>query len=181
MPASFPPLTFLVASPQLRGSFFGDALILLLEHTAEGALGLVVNQPLETPLSELLPEGADAPAGNGAALLGGPVQPETGWCLYQRSLGAAGELQLSPGLVATAHAETFAQVRASSQRYLLVLGYAGWDAGQLEEETRSGAWLWLEEPDPFLLWDTPAPQRWQAAVNLLGIDPTRLAGGGARA
>ena len=70
--AEAPPLTFLVASPHLRGSFFGDALILLLEHTEEGAAGLVLTQSTGTPIHELLP---DAPDAQGEALLGGPVQP----------------------------------------------------------------------------------------------------------
>lgn len=173
-----PPLTFLVASPHLRGSFFGDSLVLLLEHSEQGAAGLVVNQPLDTPLSELMPDAAN---GDGTAMLGGPVQPETGWCLYGEPVRGAGELRLVPGLVATTHADTFAQVRASGQAYWLVLGYAGWTAGQLEEETRGGAWLWLEESGPDLLWHTPADERWQAALDRLGVDPSRVASGGAQA
>lgn len=173
-----PPLTFLVASPHLRGSFFGDALVLLLEHSEEGAAGLVVNQPLNTPLHELMP---DASEGDGTAMLGGPVQPEVGWCLYRQPVRGPGELRLAAGLVATTHAETFEQVRASGQAYWLVLGYAGWTAGQLEEETREGAWLWLEESRPDLLWHTPADERWQAALDRLGVDPSRVASGGAQA
>ncbi|WP_261663188.1 YqgE/AlgH family protein [Deinococcus sp. Marseille-Q6407] len=178
--AATPPLTFLVASPHLRGGFFGDALILLLEHTAEGAAGLVVNQPMETPVRELLP---DAPDASGTALLGGPVQPQVGWCLYQRPVGGldGSELRLVPGLLATTHAGTFEQVRASGQPYWLLLGYAGWSAGQLEQETREGAWLWLEEPTPDLIWQTPAEQRWQAALDRLGVDPSTVASGGAQA
>lgn len=175
-----PPLTFLVASPHLRGSFFGDALVLLLEHTADGAAGLVVNQPLDTPLRELMPEAASS-EGEGTAMLGGPVQPETGWCLYQQPVRGAAELRLAQDLLATTDAQTFAQVRESGQAYWLVLGYAGWSAGQLEEETREGAWLWLEEEGPELLWYTPAEQRWQAALNRLGVDPSRVASGGAKA
>ncbi|GHG00517.1 DUF179 domain-containing protein [Deinococcus piscis] len=173
-----PPLTFLVASPHLRGSFFGDALILLLDHTEEGAAGLVVNQPMGTPVSELLP---DVPDAGGTALLGGPVQPQVGWCLYQRPVGTGGELRLAQGLLATSHAETFAEVRATGQTYYLLLGYAGWSAGQLEQETREGAWLWLEEAAPALIWDTPAEERWQAALDRLGVDPSTVASGGAQA
>ncbi|MDO4264359.1 MAG: YqgE/AlgH family protein [Deinococcus sp.] len=173
-----PPLTFLVASPHLRGSFFGDALILLLEHTEEGAAGLVVNQPMDTPVSDLLP---DAPDASGTALLGGPVQPQVGWCLYQRPVQSGGELRLAAGLMATTHAETFTQVRASGQPYRLLLGYAGWSAGQLEQETRDGAWLWLEETGPALIWDTPAADCWQAALDRLGVDPSTVASGGAQA
>ncbi|RTR23429.1 YqgE/AlgH family protein [Deinococcus radiophilus] len=176
--AEAPPLTFLVASPHLRGSFFGDALILLLEHTEEGAAGLVLTQSTGTPIHELLPDATDA---QGEALLGGPVQLQVGWCLYERPVGGAGELRLVEGLMATTHAETFAQVRQSAQRYWLLLGYAGWSEGQLEGETREGAWLWLEDATPELLWDTPAEARWQRALDKLGVDPSRVAAGGAQA
>lgn len=202
-PATTPPLTFLVASPHLRGGYFGDTVVLLLEHTTEGAVGLVINDPLNTSITELLPEASDA---EGQAMLGGPVQPQVGWCLYQRPVAdteladtdlahtatnttaasakiaeIGSEIQLTDGLVATTHLETFAQVRRSGQRYRLLLGYAGWDAGQLENETREGAWLWLETEDAGLFWDTPASERWTRALSMLGVDPSTIAAGGAQA
>jgi putative transcriptional regulator len=173
------PLTFLVASPHLRGSAFEGAVILLLEHDEGGAMGLLVNAPLTQSVADLLP---DAPGGEaGSAWAGGPVDSGVGWCLYRTPLNRSGEVRLVPGLLVSSSLDVLHGVMASGQPYMLLLGYAGWAPGQLTEEARAGTWLWVEQDTPELLWDVPAGERWQAALNRLGVNPRMIMPGGAQA
>lgn len=172
------PLTFLVASPHLQGEVFGGTVILLLEHDAQGAMGLIVNAPTPQPVSELMAgaEGQDAPA-----WLGGPVDPTLGWCLYPDPLQLSGEIRLVPGLNVSSSLDVLHAVMASGQPYMLVLGYAGWSAGQLTEEARAGAWVWVEQDTPDLLWKVPPAERWGEALRRLGVTPSTIMPGGAQA
>ncbi|GAA5436448.1 YqgE/AlgH family protein [Deinococcus aquaticus] len=172
------PLTFLVASPHLRGEVFGGAVILLLEHDRQGAMGLIVNAPMGQSVSDLLP---DTPGQPDPAWMGGPVDPTLGWCLYPQPVGLDGEMRLTADLNVSSSLDVLRAVMASGQRFMLVLGYAGWGAGQLTEEAREGSWVWVEQDTPELLWDVPAGERWQEALDRLGVTPETIMPGGAQA
>ncbi|MFC4427999.1 YqgE/AlgH family protein [Deinococcus navajonensis] len=172
------PLTFLVASPHLQGEVFEGTVILLLEHDHKGAMGVIVNAPTPQTVAELM---ADATGQTRRAWLGGPVDPTLGWCLYQEAVGLQGEVKLAPKLYLSSSLDVLHAVMASGQEYMLVLGYAGWTAGQLEEEARQGAWVWVEQPTPDLLWQVPPGQRWSEALRRLGVNPGTLMPGGAQA
>lgn len=173
------PLTFLVASPHLRGSLFEEAVILLLEHDQQGAMGLLVHLPTEKTLGEMLPE--VLPGNTEPLWVGGPVDPSLGWCLYGTPVGRGEELELVPGLMVSSHLETLRAVAASGQRFMLLLGYAGWSAGQLTEEAREGTWLWVEQDSPDLIWNVEAQERWAEALRRLGVTPETIVSGGAQA
>ncbi|GAA5512731.1 UPF0301 protein VC_0467 [Deinococcus carri] len=173
------PLTFLVASPHLRGSLFEGAVILLLEHDETGAMGLLVTAPLQQSVTELLP---DLPGGgSGSVWAGGPVEPGVGWCLYRTPLNLEGEVRLAEGLLLTSSLDVLQAVAASGQPFMLLLGYTGWAPTQLAEEAREGTWLWVEQDTPDLLWDVPTQERWQAALDRLGVKPGTIMPGGAQA
>lgn len=172
------PLTFLVASPHLQGSLFGGAVVLLLEHDTQGAMGLIVNQPTGQSVSELLP---DLPGQDETTWLGGPVDPALGWCLYEYAVGLDGEVKLCEGLHVTSSLEVLQAVAQSAQRYMLLLGYSGWGGGQLAEEAREGSWVWVEQDTPELLWNVDAPERWAEALRRLGVTPGTIMPGGAQA
>jgi len=173
------PLTFLVASPHLRGSLFGGAVILLLEHDETGAMGLLLTAPLHEGLGDLMPElpGAE----RGSVWSGGPVEPGVGWCLYRTPLNLEGEVRLTAGLCVTSSLDVLHAVAASGQRFMMLLGYAGWGPGQLTEEAREGTWIWVEQDAPDLIWDVPPASRWQAALDRLGVKPGTIMPGGAQA
>lgn len=173
------PLTFLAASPHLRGSLFEGAVILLLEHDETGAMGLLVTAPLQQRVQELLPDLPDSAAGG--AWAGGPVDPAVGWCLYRHELNLEGEIRLAPELLVTSSLDVLHAVAASGQPYMLLLGYTGWGPGQLAEEAREGTWLWIEQDTPELLWAVPPEERWQAALARLGVNPGTIMPGGAQA
>lgn len=172
------PLTFIVASPHLRGEVFEKSVILLLEHDQKGAMGIIVNAPTTQTVSELLPETHDQ---DQPAWLGGPVDPTLGWCLYPTALGLEGEIQLVADLCVTSSLEVLRSVIGSGQPYMLVLGYAGWSSGQLTEEAREGAWVWVEQERADLLWNCPAENRWHDALKRLGVNPQTIMRGGAQA
>lgn len=177
-PSSAPaPLTYLVATPHLTGSMFERSVILLLEHSPEGAMGLIVSLQTEMPIGELLPS---AKGRRDFAWLGGPVDPQVGWCLYTRPTGQGGELRLAENLFVTSSLEILDEVMRGGDPFMLLLGYAGWGAGQLEEETKIGNWLFLEA-DADLALDVPPDERWNRAWELLGVDPATLVAGGAQA
>lgn len=174
------PLTFLVASPHLQGSVFEGAVVLLLEHDAQGALGLMVHLPSEQTVADLMPD----LGGDGTAQLawwGGPVDPSLGWCLYPFPLGLEGEVQLVEGLLVSSNLEVLRALAGGTQPYMLLLGYAGWAAGQLTEEARQGTWLWVEQDTPDLIWNVPAAERWAEALRRLGVSPDTIVAGGAQA
>jgi putative transcriptional regulator len=170
-------LTYLVATPYLTGSMFERSVILLLDHNAEGAMGLIVSLQTDMPIGDLLPL---AKGRTESAYLGGPVDPQVGWCLYEQPTREPGELRLAPDLFVTSSLEVLEKVLVNEGRFMLLLGYAGWGAGQLEEETHIGSWLYLEA-GPELALDVPPEERWDHAWTLLGVDPRTLVAGGAQA
>lgn len=172
-----PPLTYLIASPHMQGGMFERAVVLLLDHAGGGAMGLIVSLQTEMAVGDLLPQ---AKGQRAHAYLGGPVEPQVGWCLYDRAAGFPGEVRLAERLFVTSSLEVLEAVMARGEWYMLLLGYAGWTAGQLEEETRGGGWVFLEA-GPELILETPGEARWDKAWELLGVDPHNLASGGAQA
>ncbi|WP_251358757.1 YqgE/AlgH family protein [Kangiella sp. TOML190] len=169
----------LIAMPSLEDPFFNRSVTYICEHSSEGALGIVINIPLEATYQELFDHlkfetNSDQPLAE-KLLAGGPVSPERGFILHspignwQSSLTVTNELALSTSediLSAIAKNEGPEKVR-------IALGYAGWEKGQLEKEMEDSSWL-LVEATPDLLFDTPADQVWHKATELLGIDWTQL-------
>ncbi|PYE52914.1 YqgE/AlgH family protein [Deinococcus yavapaiensis] len=170
-------LTYLVATPHMIGNMFERSVILLLDHNAEGAMGLIVSLQTQMPISELLPNAKDCPD---LAWLGGPVDPQVGWCLYERPTGKSGEAQLSDDLYVTSSLDVLQDVMKREGHFMLILGYAGWGPGQLEEETHLGSWLFLES-GPELALHVPAAEKWDRAWEALGVNPASLVAGGAQA
>ncbi len=171
-------LSLLVATPQLAGSVFERGVLLMLEDQG-GALGLLINRPSAATVGELLPD-ADAAVSGLAAYFGGPVERSAGWCLYPAAVGEAEELQLAPELWLSRDQGVLSRLLAGTQRFYLLLGYAGWSPGQLEREERAGSWLWGEVTGSdlaALLWDTPNEDKWPAALELLGTPPENVVGG----
>jgi putative transcriptional regulator len=173
----------LVATPSLRCPFFNHTVVLLVEHDDDGALGFVVNRPSETPVTSLISgleiEDLRAEVG-GQVWVGGPVAPDTGWVLFDPSSGDTRDVEavhLSSEVAVSASRE-FLEKLASGRgpdRYAVLLGYAGWGPGQLDDEIRDGSWIWVDL-DAALVFDEEHAERWTAALASLGIDPARVVG-----
>jgi putative transcriptional regulator len=174
---------FLAATPPLRDSNFQRALVLLVEHGAEGALGFIVNQPGETALASVLEE-LELPIppalAERIAFVGGPVSPDTGWIVYDPTTmrGEAEEetsaIAVNEHLAVSASRDVLEAIAhgRGPERALFLFGYAGWGPGQLEGELEQGAWipLPLDTLDVFAV----APDaQWARALGSIGIDPAR--------
>lgn len=176
------PISLLLATPQLTGSFFTHSVVMMLEQEAGGALGLMINRPAGVNVGDLLAQ-ADAAHAGQAAYLGGPVETGGGWCLYRLPTGHSHEIQLAPQLWLTREGAVLEELLRGEQPFVLLLGYAGWGAGQVESEVQEGSWLWGEVSDDNfarLLWHTAPEDRWNKALKLLGASAGQL-GGSAKA
>lgn len=181
MPAEGFAPTLLIAMPQLVDSNFARSVVLLCKHGEEGALGFIVNRPVDTTAGELL--ALDPPPAPSHALTvweGGPVSPERGWLLC-RSVPRDGEgFEVCDGIYMSSSQAALKQILAGdprdceADRSRLLLGYAGWGPGQLDAEMTASAWLNIPV-DVGLVFDTPAPELWQSALRTLGVDPIALA------
>ncbi len=170
---------FLIAMPAMADPNFAQTLTFVCEHNKDGALGIVVNKPIDMTLSTLF-EQIDVSLGDDALRavpvhFGGPVQVDRGFVLH-RPLGSwDSTLAISDDMGLTTSKDVLEAVgRGEGPSDLFVsLGYAGWSAGQLEQELAQNAWLTVEA-DADLLFTLPAEQRLSAAMRLLGIDFSRL-------
>lgn len=160
---------FLVALPSMDDANFSKSVVYIYEHNEEGAMGLVINKPLTMQLKDVL-QHLDISTelkkvGSQPVMMGGPIGQEHGFVLYEEE----GEIYLSSSketLISIAHAE-------GPKRYIVSLGYAGWQAGQLELELQRNDWL-IVPCESQILFDTPVEQRWQATAALLGVDILKM-------
>jgi len=170
---------FLIAMPGMVDPNFAHTLTYVCEHSAEGALGIVVNKPIDMTLSALLEQIdvtlADAQWGESSVHFGGPVQVDRGFVLHRPLGNWQSTLAVSDDIGLTTSKDVLQALgRGEGPRDVFVsLGYAGWSAGQLEQEIAQNAWLTVAA-DPEVLFDTPAEDRLPAAMRLLGIDFSRL-------
>lgn len=177
---------FLIAMPALAEGIFAHSVTYLCEHNEHGAMGIIINLPLDLQLREILDQleidvvrhDLDEPV-----MAGGPVQTDRGFVLHR-----GGEKQwettiaISPDISLTTSRDildAFARNEGPSAA-LVALGYAGWSAGQLEEELADNAWLTAPAASG-ILFDTPIEQRFGAAVATLGIDMAMMAPGAGHA
>ena len=172
---------FLIAMPSLEDPNFHGTVTYLCAHNDDGAMGIVINRPLEISLGDVLTHlnidvQDDAVAGS-AVLQGGPVQTERGFVVHEPCGEWDSVLQVSEGIaVATSHDILRSMAKGDGpERAVVALGYAGWGAGQLEREVIDNAWL-SAPAETNIIFDTDAEDRWSQAARTLGIDPQALVG-----
>ena len=170
---------FLIAMPNMADPHFAKTLTFICEHNDQGALGVVINRPIDMNLQALLEQVSirqDSDALKAVPIhFGGPVQVDRGFVLHSPLGEWQSTLAVSPEIGLTTSKDILEAVgRGEGPAQLLVtLGYAGWSAGQLEHELSQNAWLTVEARDA-ILFDTPAEERLPAAMELLGLDFARL-------
>lgn len=179
MPGTLLTNQFLIAMPGMDDPNFAQTVTLVCEHSERGALGIVINRPIGMNLGDVFTQlGLDAARSRVSGqhvLQGGPVQTDRGFVLH--SPGAAWEstLPVSDRLHLTTSRDILDALAEGTgpERAVIALGYAGWDAGQLEDELARNAWL-TAPVDEALVFDVPPEDRWQAAGRLLGINLLHL-------
>lgn len=166
----------LIAMPALGDPNFSHTVTLVCEHTELGALGIVLNRPLNMRLGDVLEQLslpiADPRLAEQPVLCGGPVQTDRGFVLHrptERTWDST--LDVSDRLQVTTSRDVLESMARGEgpQQAAMALGYAGWEAGQLEDELRQNSWL-TAPCDDSIIFDVPYEQRWQAAARLLGVD-----------
>jgi len=170
---------FLIAMPGMDDPNFNRGVTLLCQHNDEGALGITVNRPSEFVLRDLLSQIGLKCAHAGLADLpvfdGGPVHRERGFVLHSPDRRYESSMKVGEKIVITTSRDVLEDISSGRgpEQFLVALGYAGWGAGQLENEMRENAWLHVMA-DSELIFDLPVEQRWEGAVARLGIDVGRL-------
>lgn len=178
---------FLVAAPALRDPNFLRSVVVLVEHGPDGSLGFIVSRPAPVSFEQVTQllglEGHAAESVDTPVFSGGPVAPQSGWILFDPA-GVDDEVladavEVSERLAVSASRSLLDAIAADGgpDRRLLALGYAGWAAGQLDEELSRGVWVPVDLDDE-IVFEIPADDRWNAALTSAGIDPARMMGTG---
>ncbi len=165
---------FLIAMPGLHNSVFSHTITYVCDHSADGAMGIVINSPMDMDMGEIFRQfkATDcAGLSDQAVMGGGPVQGERGFVLHSPEAQWESTLRVSDEVSLTTSRDVIeAMARGQGPaKALVALGYAGWGAGQLEDEIADNAWLTVPA-DSSIIFDTPVEQRWSAAAKQLGID-----------
>ncbi|MFD2231925.1 YqgE/AlgH family protein [Alkalimarinus sediminis] len=167
---------FLIAMPSMKDPNFEGTVSYICDHNEHGAMGIVINRPLDMKLGEILAQ-LNFGGENIDSLIyaGGPVQMERGFVLHTPQGEWQSSLTISEGICLTTSKDVL-EALAESQgpdESLVALGYAGWGAGQLEQEIAENCWLTCPA-DEGILFRTPHDKKFDAAIALLGFDPSQL-------
>ena len=176
----------LIAMPGIEDPRFAHSVILMCAHTVEGAMGIVLNQPLAKPSFDALLKQLDVtpvpPARQIQLCQGGPVDHGRGFVLHTSDWTCDGSLVVDDNLALTASLDVLQEIAAGGgpREGLLALGYAHWGPGQLDREM--GENVWLSAPNKLdLLFDREHDTKWRRALAILRIDPLLLSGVAGRA
>jgi len=167
---------FLIAVPSLKDPNFEHTVVLICDHTKDGAFGLVINRVL---LNSFIPlHGGfdikeclvDLPV-----FYGGPVKPEQGYVIYSPARSYQPSIEIKKNLALTTAKEILLDIAAGKGpgQFLFTMGFAGWAPGQLEHELMTDSWL-VAPLNNRIIFETPVNDRWKAAAELIGVDLNRF-------
>ena len=179
---------FLIAMPGMVDENFAGSVVYLCDHTPNGAMGLVINKPTDVDLAtvfdkvdlklEIQPKAIEP------VYFGGPVQTDRGFVLHEQKQGEhtthySSSLRIPGGLAMTTSKDVLEEVAEGHGpvRFLMTLGYAGWSAGQLEDEIARNGWLNVpanSEEMAHIIFDTPNEYKYQNVLALLGVEQSFL-------
>ena len=167
---------FLISTAKMPDPRFREKLIFMCGHTEEGAIGLVVNNPLPDVRLDEIFKSADIPVPAfelPPVYLGGPVEMGSGFILYTAEYNAPNQMQVSATVCLSSDPVILQDIARNTGpcKYLFLLGYAGWGAGQLEKELTDNGWLTLPAEDD-VIFNTPDSIKWKVAAQKFGIDIT---------
>lgn len=170
---------FLIAMPGLKDPNFHQTVTYICAHNDDGAMGIVINRPLELALGDVLAQMDLQPCSDEIGRIpiyqGGPVQTDRGFVLHYPDTEWSSSINVSDEIGVTTSRDILQAIAEGRgpEKSLIALGYAGWAAGQLEQEMKENAWL-SGPADAGIIFKTPSQQRWDCAARLLGIDLQRL-------
>jgi putative transcriptional regulator len=170
---------FLIAMPRLNDPYFHQTVILIFEHSEKGAMGLIINKPLEISIGEIL-QHLNIPLTHSEmdkdkVMLGGPVASEQGFIIHTYPELCPGDIIDADSQITVSASKEVLQhiVEKQPDNILICLGYAAWKEGQLEQEIADNSWM-LSDVNADILFSLPYQERWKASAKLLGVDLDRL-------
>lgn len=168
--------------PHMQDSYFGRSVVFICEHNQKGAMGLIINKPFQDPelkelFSNIFTEQEDVLEIVPTVYFGGPVLVERGIILHDSNYRREGTLYLSEDFSITSSREILHDIAREQgpENFRLMLGHAGWGAGQLEREIENGDWL-LQSTTPEFVFHTDEQIMWQEAARTFGIDASQISG-----
>ena len=170
----------LIAMPGMADPNFSTTVTLICEHSSDGALGIVINRPLQLKLAGLFEQldvaDNDPAAATCPVLLGGPIGPDKGFVLHDSEHTFKNSIAVSSDICLTFSRDILDAMAAGDgpKKSLVALGYAGWEPGQLENEILANSWINVPATTD-IVFDLPFAERWSAAAQTLGIDISRIA------
>lgn len=165
--------------PGLDDPNFDHGVTLICQHNADGALGININRPTDFSLLEIIKqlgfEVSDPRLAAMPVLDGGPVHRDRGFVIHPPGQKWESTVNLNDQIAVTTSRDILAAIgkQQGPDKFLVALGFASWEAGQLESEMRANAWL-HSDSDVGILFDSPLEQRWELAVSGIGIDLSML-------
>ncbi|MEM8662021.1 MAG: YqgE/AlgH family protein [Pseudomonadota bacterium] len=172
---------FLLAMPGLSEGIFSQSVTYICEHGESGAMGIVINQPMDLSVSEIfehLEISAEADYSEEAVMAGGPVQIDHGFVLHRHGADDwEASLKVTTEITLTTSCDILRAIAKNEgpEDHLIALGYAGWAAGQLEQELSDNSWLTLPANSD-IIFNTAPNLRLAAAASMLGIDMNLISG-----
>lgn len=169
----------LIAMPGMADPNFNSTVTLVCEHNSEGALGIIINRPMNISLGGLFEQlevvDADSDAAGFPVLDGGPVARERGFVLHNSGADFASSVAVSTAIQLTLSRDILDAIAVGNgpDKTLIALGYAGWEAGQLEAEMLNNTWLNVPASEE-IVFDVPFENRWTMAAEILGVDISRV-------
>ena len=170
----------LIATPSMADPYFSRSVTYICEHNEQGAMGLVINQPVGMNLKQLINQTdekaiVDDDKAEDIILAGGPVGQDRGFILHTSQPGWSSSLEITSEIMVTTSKDILSSLGnvAGPEKCLVTLGYAGWTAGQLEQEIQTNSWI-MVEADLDILFNVPIHKKWETAVQKLGIDVWQL-------
>lgn len=170
---------FLIAMPSLNDGFFNQAVTYICEHDESGSFGVIINQQttisLKQVVQEMKIESGDNFDEDQAIFIGGPVDQGRGFILHRPTGNWSSSLSVKNDVALTTSKDILQAIANNEgpEDCIVTLGYAGWAAGQLEQEMASNTWLSCPA-DEQIIFDTPVEERWKAAAKLIGVDLSLL-------
>lgn len=171
----------LIATPTLNDPYFHQTVILIFEHNEKGAMGLIINKPLEISLGEIL-QHLSIPLTNtdldkDFVMLGGPVAAEQGFIVHTYPELCPGDIIDEDNQITVSASKEVLQniLQKNPDNILVCLGYSAWQEGQLEQEIADNAWI-VTQVHPKILFNIPFKDRWKASAKLVGVDLDHFSG-----
>jgi putative transcriptional regulator len=170
---------FLIAMPSLNDGFFNQAVTYICEHDENGCFGIIINQETNIKFKQIVEEmgieSVDDYSKNKSVFIGGPVEQDRGFILHRPTGNWRSSLKVNNNVALTTSKDILQAIAKNEgpDDSIVALGYAGWAAGQLENEIANNTWLNCPA-DEQVIFNTPPEERWKAAAKLIGIDLSLL-------